>query len=450
MPYKITKDGEQWCVEKEGGKRMGCHDSEAKAKKQMAALYASEGKSIADMKLEMHRKFNELLNELDALEATEVYSTDDFNTPSEEGGPSFTQVENPNIPDEPAHDHPEPDTKTIYAAPDSNDTNLLKTITGKFKRGLKPGQTMIKTADGQRLMLIVTSNSYEDREAETLTSDALKSDVDRHWTQGDDAYMPNNKLLFWHDDALELGEIVWGDLVGPFYVELAEEAANPIAKAYWDYREQHPDEKWGASHRFGYYAHDRNGAGEYVRIFKQETSTLPLDAAANLITLSEVIPMSDKRAKKLDEILGFAGAYDLLKAEGFDALVGKLSAQGVDHKEKDDTPDQTADGQQALESIAKAFIAVTEDVAGLAAEVDDLKAQQIEAQKSYDDKNAELDDTLKAVKGLAEKLQERLDARPRSASRAAETEIESGDLDQDVQDTLLVNDPVFGKVLPNS
>jgi len=43
MPYTIKKQGEQWCVVKDSdGKVMGCHDTPAKAKDQLAAIYANE------------------------------------------------------------------------------------------------------------------------------------------------------------------------------------------------------------------------------------------------------------------------------------------------------------------------------------------------------------------------------------------------------------------------
>ncbi len=51
MPWVIKKDGDEWCVYKEGadgqatGESLGCHDSEAKAKDQLAALYANEEKA---------------------------------------------------------------------------------------------------------------------------------------------------------------------------------------------------------------------------------------------------------------------------------------------------------------------------------------------------------------------------------------------------------------------
>jgi hypothetical protein len=43
MPYHIEKKGSEWCVIKDDdGESMGCHDTKAEAKAQLAALYASE------------------------------------------------------------------------------------------------------------------------------------------------------------------------------------------------------------------------------------------------------------------------------------------------------------------------------------------------------------------------------------------------------------------------
>jgi uncharacterized protein DUF2213 len=48
MPYKVVKDGNQFCVEKkDGGKRIGCHDSREKAEKQIAAIYLSESRHMS-------------------------------------------------------------------------------------------------------------------------------------------------------------------------------------------------------------------------------------------------------------------------------------------------------------------------------------------------------------------------------------------------------------------
>lgn len=433
MPYKVEKQGEQWCVVKEGdGKSMGCHDSQAKAEAQMRAIYANEHKALedkVDKKTALLAQINELSRELDALEE-----------------PAAEVEANP-------HDHPDLDEKTLYVAPDSNEPHILKALMEKFKRGLKPGQTMLKAANGQRLMLIVTSNSYKDREGETLTSEALKADVDRHWTQGDDAYMVNNKLLFWHDDNLPVGDIVWGDVIGPFYVELAQEGTTPIAKSYFDYREAHPEEKWGASHRFKYLRTHRNEDGDYHRIYKEETTTLPLEAAANLLTLSEVIPMSDKRAKKFDEIMGLDGAYELVKTEGLSALERKLTEQGIEHKSTDAAPETT--DESATVRIAKALADTIEDQGNLDDRLEKALTELAEKSAAFELKAAEfeakttaLDAAIASVNELAATFQAQLDARPRVASREAVTVTTDTAVAKEVTDALLEVDPVFGPVKP--
>lgn len=403
-----------------------------------------------DEKIAIHQQINDLYKKMDALDSKPV-------EPEESGTNSHTWE----IPkgathvvgttDETVeHDHTEPERKTIYAAPDSNDTGILKAVADKLKRGPKPGHSVFKAADGQRYMLIVTSNSYQDREAETLTSQALKEDVDRHWTQGDDAYMVNNPLLYWHDDDIPLGEVVWGDMVGPFYVEVAQEGKSLVAQRYFDYRETHPGEKWGSSHRFAYFQGDRSSSGDYRRIFKQETTTLPLDAAANLLTISEVIPMSDKRAKKFDEIMGIDGAYDTLKTEGFDALVKRLQANGVEHKALDEAATDVA--QKAASAIAKSYTDIVEDVASLDERVEKAVTDLTSAKESFDTKSGALDEAIKQVAELQQQLQAQLDARPRSASQAHETSVKEETLPDEVRQAVaaaaLVDDPVFGKVKP--
>lgn len=46
MPWKIRKVNRQWCVVKaDDGRHVGCHKTEEGAKRQLAALHASENKS---------------------------------------------------------------------------------------------------------------------------------------------------------------------------------------------------------------------------------------------------------------------------------------------------------------------------------------------------------------------------------------------------------------------
>lgn len=329
--------------------------------------------------------------------------------------------------------------QSLYIAPDSNNPGVLKSLLERFARGLKPGQTVFKAADGQRYMLIVTSNSYRDREAETIKTVALQEYVNRAW-KADDLFISRNPQLFWHDDRLVMGDIVWADMRGPFLVELAKEADNPIAHKMYDYIEAHPEEKWGASHRFGYYKSDRDAEGTYHRIFKQETTTLPREAAANLLTYSGVLPVTHKD-DYLNKMLGLPNAAELLD-KGIEVLVAELAKNGVAHKSADEPGVE-------FTAISKAFVQLVQDVA-------DMSEQLDAAKKDYTDKSAALDterqamaDAFKTIQTELDTLKAQLDARPRSASRATETQVE-GATSEDAQKTLdalqYETHPLFGRV----
>lgn len=341
------------------------------------------------------------------------------------------------------HDHAHEQPETVYAAPDSNNPGVLKALVDRFTRGLKPGQTVFKAADGKRYMLIVTSNSYEDRDRETIKTAALQDYVDRSW-KAEDLFISHNPQLFWHDDRLKMGDIVWADVRGPFLVELAQEAANPIAAKMYDYIEAHPDEKWGASHRFGYYKSDRDADGTYHRIFKQETTTLPRDAAANLLTFSGVLPVTDKKGEYLNKMLGLDNASDLLD-KGIDVLVAELAKNGVSHKSTDAPETPTVE----FSAVAKMLVDVVQDLAAMSEQLDAVQKEYAEKSAALDTERQTLATELKAIKAMQDQLQTHNSMAPRSASRATETEIEksSSKIQQDQLDELeYEQDPHWGRV----
>jgi hypothetical protein len=206
--------------------------------------------------------------------------------------------------------------------------------------------TVFKAGDGSRYMFIVTSNSYKDRENEWITTKALQRYVDESWP-ADDKCMTNNKHLYWHDDNIHIGDIVWCDLEGPFLIELSKErqgtfthrgVEHPVS-LLWDYFET-ADEPQGASHRFKHFSDDAND-NTYEWIKKEETSTLPLIHAANSYTFSGVIDMS-KKDDKLDAIIGVKGAGE--KVRTVPQSIGQLlEAAGVMHKSLDDKSDAPAE-----------------------------------------------------------------------------------------------------------
>ena len=177
--------------------------------------------------------------------------------------------------------------------------------------------SIYKGVDGNRHMLIVTSNAYQDREDEFVSADALKGYVESQWA--DDQWQGDNTLLFWHDGP-PIGDIVHADMEGPFLFEVARERKSGLpfiqhyTKAIWDYVQNNPSEKWGASHGFGFLEGDKEQTDDgsvYHSIRKFETSIVPVEYAANAYTVSGVIDMT-KRDEKAEQIVG-TGVLDKLR-----------------------------------------------------------------------------------------------------------------------------------------
>lgn len=160
--------------------------------------------------------------------------------------------------------------------------------------GIKNSASVVKTVGN--LMLVITSNSYEDREKEWLTTEALTDWVDSQW-DGDvfneGKTVSNNPFLYNHK-GITIGRIVWADMFGPFLVEVARKRQSlvPAFQQYidtiWDRVKRNP-KGWGASHKFSFKLEDRDSDGTYHRIRKVETTVLRRAFAANLLTLAKVV-----------------------------------------------------------------------------------------------------------------------------------------------------------------
>ena len=205
---------------------------------------------------------------------------------------------------------------------------------------VKTGITMYKGSDGLRYMLIVTSNSYKDRDAETIRTKALAEYVDKAWAV-EGMCLPDNELLFWHDGD-PIGDIIWTDMEGPFLYEVAKERPNKriqlsserkvisTIKNIWNFIESNPQRyRWGASHGFKYLDSAKKN-GVYDRIAKFETSTLPLDAAANPYTFAGVVNDMN-RDKVLDQIVKIPGLAAQFR-KGIRQVKTELDKQGLEHK----------------------------------------------------------------------------------------------------------------------
>lgn len=480
MPYTISKnDAGEYCVYKRGeddepmGDPLGCHKSQDEASAQIGAIETSEAKKMIVRLSQEEVNFVALSpNKAKACVNCRWFAKEGYENDEEIEGGYCHQIENgPNdiysnsycdrweskpeltlepeslegiiVEDQRAMDEPKPQEDVEYYIPSVNTKGLLQKVKDRFSNGLKPGQTLFRDANGQRYMAIITS-SYQDREDEALMAKALQRYADSCWP-AEDYFRSNNIHQVWHHDGLTVGDIVWADMKGPFLLEISKERDDIISQKAWDYWESDEGkEDLGASPRYWYRKSDKTADGAIPLISKFETSTLPRQAAANLLTYSGVIPMSKSRDEYLDKMFGVPGVAEMLK-EGPEKLAKALAEAGVQHKSVDQpTPEESA--QIAKDNFGALVLQMIESQADIMARFD---AQQAATEQKSTEQTAALDKLTVQLKALADdnnQLREAMKQAPR-ASEAPETEVTNPDLAAKVKAQTIKSDGFFGGVL---
>jgi len=330
----------------------------------------------------------------------------------------------------------EPTEHEIYLVP----KEIASKAVGRYPA--HEGTSIVRDKDGKRLTVIVTSNAYEDRDGETFTTDALKQYVDSLWLAEDNVFHSDNPHLFWHDDRLKMGDIVYSNVHGAFLVEVAKEADTPIARALLDYIEK-SDERWGASQRFVYTDAERDADGTFHALRKRETSTLPREASANQLTYSGVMNMG-KREDYLNKMFGIENASALLD-EGVEKLEQALQAKGIGHKSLDDpTPIEKSYAQvlsvlldnqmEQADRLERAETVYASKEAGMKAEMDAFTTKSVEVVNKLATQVKELTDMMSA--------------RPKQASKSEQTLIAEEEIPATVKDSMKPRDS-FWEALNN-
>lgn len=240
------------------------------------------------------------------------------------------------------------------------DPTLMQRVRSLFTTELKPGVHVVrKDADGLRYIISITSNAYQDREDETITSKALE-EYEASCYPADDVFHTDNTYLWWHDDDIVMGEIVAVNYSTPFLVEVIRERLDPVSKVLFDFAET--NEAAGASHRFGYRDEDRTADGTYTRIYKQESTYLPdRKLAANIGTYAGV--MKDMASKQSDawfdkiirEATGGAIKDAAQKMHGRTGELAKeLEGLGITHKAAKPAAKLPAEMDAAAEAVEDA------------------------------------------------------------------------------------------------
>ncbi len=156
-------------------------------------------------------------------------------------------------------------------------------------------------SNGETWLLTWTTNNFQDRDGEIFTLKSIQDYVARH--ENDDV---KGEYRYWHEPGLKFGDIKAQVVSGGYLVELGTfddtEVGQFFKNLLTEYPEGHPEFApygWGNSHGYVYQKEDREDA-IYEWFEKKETSVLPLDAASNPYTLTEVL--GDKSMKAFDSI----------------------------------------------------------------------------------------------------------------------------------------------------
>lgn len=383
MPYVIVNENDEYCVykmdadEQPTGESLGCHDSEEKAQAQARAIMARE------------------------------------------------------------EDNTE---RTVIGTPGSK--GIIRNIAGRLGGNVEINElNVIRSKGNRRLAVIFTSNGYKDREDEHVATDALKRYADSCWTDDAEWLGTDNKHLYWHDPALEIGDILYTDMVDGFLMEVSREKDDAVSRLIWDYMEEVPH---GASHGFKVLARDGD---TFTVIAKRETSSLPIEAAANVGTLSEVLEVREmaekERGRHLEAIFGITGAADLLRNGGPAALKAQLTEAGVEAKElKDDGAAQAgmpADYNELLAQLIEAMGDLVTNQDSLGARV---AAAETSAETAVAETGKAIEKGLKELSTELEAVKAQLSLTPR---RAAQSPALSSEEQKEVEKAAPPEyDPFFG------
>jgi hypothetical protein len=278
-------------------------------------------------------------------------------------------------------------------------------------------------ANNRRYMFLVSSNAYRDREGDIVKTKALEQYVKN--------FRPTPHK-YWHGGE-PIGEIIGAKMVGPFLLELSQELPNEVIDLQrfaddepmlinraeiWDAIES-SDTAWGASIGFGHKQGDETDH-EFEEILKVETSSLPLDKAANGITPSFVLggqPMSETakqdRRNWFEKLLGKDAGGELEAA--MEGVRTALDKTGLERKEFDatkmkgliedmrarimDMGRELTDDETKLDAFANMAIA---ELMGTATEiVEDLPMEEMQEEEEDEPMPMAVMELTQQVKALA-------------------------------------------------
>lgn len=431
MPYKITKDGDKFCVVKaDSGETMKCYPSEDEAKKYLGALEsnADETKSAdkagaqlskgnAGMVADMLKMGHSLLKKTGMghmiPSVDEEYGAGDEGSPEEEASESDSEA----------------------AAEGDTPTNKKKSLLQAAKDlllGTKDLKAQGFQPIGENGWVAWWSNNFEDREKELFPEKAL----DAYIWRVDKGLVPKPDLWFWHMPGAKSGQAEWVDRIGHLMVAVGAFDTSEVgqaAKAGY----QNSKETYAVSHGFTFPSWAlKDGAYEEFNTF--EISPLPLASAANSFTLFQEIKAMGITAEKqaaLEKLVGKDIADKIVKSsETASKEIEALGARFKDVANPNAKPAPAADSSP----LADLTVRLIEDNAILLNAVTGLEKQLADERTAN---KKELDALKTAHKEVTDEwadIRKQMDLKPRRPSVDALTALNPDMFPQDNETQQLI------------
>lgn len=176
--------------------------------------------------------------------------------------------------------------------------------------------SVIKQKDGTYRWVLLSSNSFEDRDQEIVSQKALERDVER--ADADKEYGP---LRWWHVKGLDIGDCDFNMVYGRVLVESG-------TFRDWRYGEavERRAKELGASIGFHHPASEPDAEGVFYNIRRYERSLLPRAFASNPFTSVQLVKES-AMPTQADKVKAFAEFMQVDEAVGLKMLQAAEQAE---------------------------------------------------------------------------------------------------------------------------
>jgi len=338
----------------------------------------------------------------------------------------------------------------------SGSPTIIDRVKAVFAR--KPDDSafqVFKAADGKHYWLARHTNNFEDRDKEILSQKAHEAYVARVNL----GFVPPPELWAYHTKGTAHGtaDQVWMHQNFVFALGHFDDTPEAQQAIKW-YQSQKGNIELSHGFTFPKWAL-KDGVYETYNTF--EISTLPTKAASNPYTAFEEIDKMALSEKQANWIKSVGGEAMLKRVQDAQSVAEKDAdvLKAIDAKYKDfvetetkstDTPSESikAGDGEVIKTLLADMIAVTaaamEDNDSMKAEITAFKTEIAAFKAAEETATKERGVSLDDLKAKVAALQAQLDARPKSASTAAETQISKDKLPEEVTTSMVKRDGFWG------